>query len=171
MLLKALTVVLHILVCCWALHNTHSREMDTRNASCLRWYYHDDEDKVFIQSSTAIGCKPIWKLEMGYCMSQSNSSLVVTQCSFIPTTHNFSQYHSIYQVLPKQRDQANNSLFEAFFTWNGFLRLQTVLVSSRATSRNESLTHAIAAQVQGGGARACELYIEKRVKGVETKTM
>ena len=118
-----LTVVLHILVCCWASQDTYSIEMDPRNGSCPPWYYHDDEDKCSFshqlpQIVNQYGNTS--ELEMGYCMTQTNSSLVVTWCAYIPTTHNFSQYHSIYQVLPKQLDELNNSLCAAF-NRKGFL--------------------------------------------------
>ena len=120
-----LTVVLHILVCCWASQDTYSIVMDSRNESCPPWYYHDDEDKCSFshqlpQIVNQYGNTS--ELEMGYCMTQSetNSSLVVSQCPYIPSTHTFSQYHSIYQVLPKQLDQVNDSLCAAF-NRKGFL--------------------------------------------------
>ena len=118
-----LTVVLHILVCCRASQDTYSIEIDSRNGSCPPWYYHDDEDKCSFshqlpQIVNQYGNTS--ELEMGYCMTQTNSSLVVSPCPYIPTTPNFSQYHSIYQVLPKQLDQVNDSLCAAF-NRKGFL--------------------------------------------------
>ena len=118
-----LTVVLHILVCCWASQDTYSIEMDPRNGSCPPWYYHDDEDKCsFSHQLPQIvnQYRNTSELEMGYCMTQTNSSLVVSQCPYTPTTPNFSQYHSIYQVLPKQLNQVNDSLCAAF-NRKGFL--------------------------------------------------
>ena len=123
MLLKTLPLVLHILICCWASQDTYSREMDTRNGSCPPWYYHDDEDKCsFSHQLPQIvnQYENTSELEMGYCMTQTNSSLVVSRCPYITTTHNFSQYHSIYQVLPKQLNQVNDSLCAAF-NRKGFL--------------------------------------------------
>ena len=123
MLLKALPLVLHILICCWASQDTYSREMDSRNGSCPPWYYHDDEDKCSFshqlpQIVNQYGNTS--ELEIGYCMTQTNSSLVVSRCPYITTTHNFSQCHSIYQVLPKQLNQVNDSLCAAF-NRKGFL--------------------------------------------------
>ena len=116
-----LTVVVHILVCCWASQEKYSGEMDSRNGSCPPWYYHDDEDKCSFshqlpQIVNQYGNTS--ELEMGYCMTQTNYSLVVTGCSYI--IHNFSQQHSIYQVLPKQLDQVNDSLCGTF-NRKGFL--------------------------------------------------
>ena len=123
MAMLKLTVLFHILVCCWASQDTYNIEMDTRNGSCPPWYYHDDEDKCSFshqlpQIVNQYGNTS--ELEMGYCMTQTNSSLVVSRCAYILTTHNFSQYHSIYQVLPKQLDQVNDSLCAAF-NRKGFL--------------------------------------------------
>ena len=118
-----LTVVLHILVGSWASQSNYSIEMDSRNGSCPPWYYHDDEDKCsFSHQLPQIVNKygNTSELEMGYCMTQTNSSLVVSQCPYIIKVHNFSQYHSIYQVLPKQLDQVNDSLC-ALFNRKGFL--------------------------------------------------
>ena len=116
-----LTVVVHILVCCWASQEKYSGEMDSRNGSCPPWYYHNDEDKCSFshqlpQIVNQYGNTS--ELEMGYCMTQTNSSLVVTGCPYI--IHNFSQQHSIYQVLPKQLDQVNDSLCGTF-NRKGFL--------------------------------------------------
>ena len=121
--LVKLTVVLHILVCCWGSQDTYSREIDSRNGSCPPWYYHDDEDKCSFshelpQIVNQYGNTS--ELEMGYCMTQTNSSLVVSLCPYIPTTHNVSQYHSIYQVLPTKLDEVNESLCAAF-NRKGFL--------------------------------------------------
>ena len=61
------------------------------------------------------------ELELGFCMTVTNSSLVVSQCPYLPVnTHNLSQYHTIYQVLPTQLDQVNDSLC-APFNRKGFL--------------------------------------------------
>ena len=111
-----LTVVFYFLVCCWALQDKYSREMDSRNGSCPPWYYRDDEDKCSFshqlpQIVNQYGNTS--ELEMGYCMTRTNSSLVVTGCPYTPNAHNLSQYHSIYQVLPKQLDQVNDSLCAA----------------------------------------------------------
>ena len=123
MLLEALSIVLHIIICCWALQDDYSIIINSRNGSCPPWYYHDDEDKCSFshqlpQIVNQYGNTS--ELEMGYCMTQTNSSLVVSRCPYIPTTHNFSQYHSIYQVLPKQLNQVNDSLCGTF-NRKGFL--------------------------------------------------
>ena len=118
-----LTIVLHVTVYCWASQDTKSVVIDSRNGSCPPWYYHDDEDKCSFshqlpQIVNQYGNTS--ELEVGYCMTQTNSSLVVSQCQYISNSHNFSQYHSIYQVLPKQLDQVNDSLCAAF-NRKGFL--------------------------------------------------
>ena len=118
-----LTVVFHILVYCWASQDKYSREMDSRNGSCPPWYYHDDEDKCSFSHQLPQNVNQYGntsELEMGYCMTQTNFSLVVSQCPYIPNVHDFNQYHSIYQILPKQLHQVNDSLCAAF-NRKGFL--------------------------------------------------
>ena len=121
--LVKLTVMLQLFVCCWTIEDEYSLRMDSRNGSCPPWYYHDDEDKCSFshqlpQIMNQYGNTS--ELEMGYCMTQTNSSLVVSLCPYIPNVHDFNQYHSIYQVLPKHLDQANNSLCAAY-NRKGFL--------------------------------------------------
>ena len=60
------------------------------------------------------------ELEIGYCMTVTNSSQVVSQCPYMPYTRNFSQFHSIYQVLPSDLDEVNASMCSVF-NRKGFL--------------------------------------------------
>ena len=51
------------------------------------------------------------ELQMGFCTTVTNSSLVVAQCPYhIVYTHKFSQHHLSRLVLPHQLDQVNNSI-------------------------------------------------------------
>ena len=88
--------------------------MLSRNENCPLQYFLDGEGKCSFSHKLPKFIKKYGntsELDMGLCMTVTNSSLVVSQCPYLPVnTHNFSQYHSIYQVLPNQLDQVNNSL-------------------------------------------------------------
>ena len=58
---------------------------------------------------------------MGFCMTVTNTSIVVGQCPYIPVSRNIGHlYHNIYQVLPTDVDQVNSSLC-APYNRRGFL--------------------------------------------------
>ena len=96
----------------------------SRNYSCPPWYFLDGEGKCTFSHKLPQVLKQYGntsELQMGFCMTVANSNLVVAQSPYLPVnTHNFSQYHSFYQVLPNQLDQVNNSLC-ALFNRKGFL--------------------------------------------------
>ena len=93
---------------------TYTNNEASRNYSCPPWYFLDGEGKCSFSHELPQIVKQFGntsELEMGFCMTVANSSLVVAQCPYLPVnTYNFSQYHSTYQVLPNQIDQVNNSL-------------------------------------------------------------
>ena len=107
-----LIVVLKILTYSQALDKSNNDAVSS-SSNCPLWYFHDDGE-----GKCSFPLKHIIKqygntseLDMGLCLTVTNSSLVVAECLYLPvSTHNFSQYHSIYQVLPNQLDQVNNSL-------------------------------------------------------------
>ncbi|CAI8044477.1 hypothetical protein GBAR_LOCUS24670 [Geodia barretti] len=48
---------------------------------------------------------------MGFCMTVTNTSIVVAQCPYIPVSNNIRHlYHNIYRVLPTDLDEVNSSL-------------------------------------------------------------
>ena len=124
-IIGALTIVLKIVLCSQAVdaHNTES-DVTFGNDNCPLQYFLDGEGKCSFSHKlpkfiTKYGNTS--ELDMGLCMTVTNSSLVVSQCPYLPVNiHNLSQYHSIYQVLPNQFDQMNNSLC-APFNRKGFL--------------------------------------------------
>ena len=60
------------------------------------------------------------ELEMGFCMTVTNASIVVSQCPYTPVNNLSHIYHNVYQVLPADLDQVNSSLC-APFNRRGFL--------------------------------------------------
>ena len=93
------------------------------NGSCPPWYIPDGEQKCsFSNQLPQIMNKyeDTAELEIGYCMTVTNSSQVVSQCPYMPYTRNFSQFHSIYQVLPSDLDEVNVSMCSVF-NRKGFL--------------------------------------------------
>ena len=91
---------------------------------CPPWYTHNGNDKCSFSQKLPLIMNQldnISELEIGFCMTVTNSSQVISPCPYIPpSTDNISQYHSIYQVLPKQLDQVNESMC-APFNRKGFL--------------------------------------------------
>ena len=106
-------IALSNLMCSHAVEISNSNVAST-NYSCPPWYILDGEGKCSFSHKLPQIVKQYGntsELEMGFCMTVTNSSLVVSQCPYLPVnTHNLSQYHTIYQVLPNQLDQVNNSL-------------------------------------------------------------
>ena len=119
----SIKVFLILLVCCQAVENIYSIEIASRKVSCPPWYFSGGENKCSFshqlpQIVNQYGNTS--ELEIGFCITLTNSSLVVAQCPYIPTTHNVSQFHSIYQVLPQQLDQFNDIVC-SIFNRKGFL--------------------------------------------------
>ena len=130
MSLKALIMIVHVtvavqivaLVC--AEEDKYSTNIGYRRIGCPPWYFLDNEGKCSFSDKLpqmVQQYKNTSELQMGICMTVTNSSQAIAQCPYLPVnTHNFSQYHSIHQVLPSQLDQVNNSLC-APFNRKGFL--------------------------------------------------
>ena len=122
-MIGTLVVVLKILTSSLAVE-TYNIDVALRDYSCPPWYFLDGDGKCSFSHKLPQIVKQYGntsELEMGFCMTVTNSSLVVAQCPYLPVnTHNFSRYHSVYQVLPNQLDQVNNSLC-APFNRKGFL--------------------------------------------------
>ena len=116
-------VVLKILMFSLAVE-TYNTDVALRDYSCPPWYVLDDNGKCSFGHELPQIVRQYAntsELEMGFCMTVTNSSLVVSQCPYLPVnTHNLSQYHTIYQLLPTQLDQVNDSLC-ALFNRKGFL--------------------------------------------------
>ena len=108
-----LIIVLKILMWLQAVE-TYANDEASRNYSCPPWYFLDSEGKCSFSHELPQIVKQFGntsELEMGFCMTVANSSLVVSQCPYLPVnTYNFSQYHSTYRVMPNQIDQENNSM-------------------------------------------------------------
>ena len=93
------------------------------NGSCPPWYIPDGEQKCSFSNQLPQimnQYEDTAELEIGYCMTVTNSSQVVSQCPYMPYTRNFSQFHSIYQVLPSVLDEVNASMCSVF-NRKGFL--------------------------------------------------
>ena len=123
MSLLRISVVITVVLAA-AVDNQHSTDVSqSRNGSCPPWYIPDGEQKCsFSHQLPQIMNKyeDTAELEVGYCMTVTNSSQVVSQCPYMPYTRNFSQFHSIYQVLPSDLDEVNASMCSVF-NWKGFL--------------------------------------------------
>ena len=95
----------------------------SNNGSCPPWYIPDGEQKCSFSNQLPQimnQYENTAELEIGYCMTVTNSSQAVSQCPYIPYTRNFSQFHSIYQVLPSDLDEVNVSMCSVF-NRKGFL--------------------------------------------------
>ena len=118
-----LVVTLKILICTQAVEIRDSDATPT-NYSCPPWYFIDGEGKCSFSyklPQIVMQCSNTSGLQIGFCMTVTNSSQVVSQCPYLPEKiQNISQYHSIYQVLPDQLDQVNKSLCD-LFNRKGFL--------------------------------------------------
>ena len=122
-IIGTLVVVLKFLMSSLAVE-TYNTDVALKDYSCPPWYILNGDGKCSFSHKLPQIVRQYGntsELEMGFCMTVTNSSLVVAQCPYLPVnTHNLSQYHSIYQVLPTQLDQINNSLC-APFNRKGFL--------------------------------------------------
>ena len=123
-LLITVVILIPLLLCCQTIETEFIAEGSEGN--CPPWYFPDEEGKCRFDSNLPQIIRQFGntsELQIGLCMTVTNSSLVVAQCPFIPTNSyndNNTQYHSIYQVLPKQLDQVNSYLCEQF-NRKGFL--------------------------------------------------
>ena len=93
------------------------------NGSCPPWYIPDGEQKCSFSNQLPQimnQYEDTAELEIGYCMTVTNSSQVVSQCPYMLYTRNFNQFHSIYQVLPSDLDEVNASMCSVF-NRKGFL--------------------------------------------------
>ena len=98
-------IALNVLMCSYAVEIYNSNVAST-NYSCPPWYILDGEGKCSFSHELPQIVKQYGntsELQMGFCIMLTNSSQIVSQCPYLPVnTHNLSQYHSIYQVLPNQ---------------------------------------------------------------------
>ena len=89
--------------------DTHT---DSTNDSCPPWYV-PDQGKCFYShklQQTLNQYQQSAELQIGYCMTVTNSGQVVSQCPYTQQTFNSSDLHSIYQVLPPELDEENETL-------------------------------------------------------------
>ena len=106
MSLKALIMIVNVmvavqivaLVC--AEEDQYSTNVGCKHIGCPPWYFLDDEGKCSFSDKLpqmVQQYKNTSELQMGICMTVTNSSQVVSQCPYLPVNmHNLSQYHSIY---------------------------------------------------------------------------
>ena len=110
-------VLIFLVHLCLANGNGHEL---TNNDS---WYSQNRYDKCsFIHKLPHILCEygNSSELEMGFCMTVTDASIVVSQCPYTPVNNLSHLYHNVYQVLPADLDQVNSSLC-APFNRRGFL--------------------------------------------------
>ena len=122
----AVAMKLVIILTVWAVCTAVELEPDTllNDTSCPPWYSPDkDGECSFIHQLPNIVRQygNSSELEMGFCMTVTNTSIVVGQCPYTPVSRNIGHlYHNIYQVLPTDVDQVNSSLC-APYNRRGFL--------------------------------------------------
>ena len=101
-----------------------SEPSENASMTCPPWYHHDgDGECTFVHQLPQIVRQygNSSELEMGFCMTVTNTSIVVAQCPYIPVGHNIHHlYHNIYRVLPSHLDEVNSSLC-APYNRRGFL--------------------------------------------------
>ena len=101
-----------------------SEPSENADMTCPPWYHHDgDCECTFVHQLPQIVRQygNSSELQMGFCMTVTNTSIVVAQCPYIPVGHNIRHlYHNIYRVLPSHLDEVNSSLC-APYNRRGFL--------------------------------------------------
>ena len=123
MSLLRISVVITVVLAATVDNQPSTDVSQSSNGSCPPWYIPDGEQKCsFSHQLPQImnQYEDTAELEIGYCMTVTNSSQVVSQCPYMPYTRNFSQFHSIYQVLPSDLDEVNASMCSVF-NRKGFL--------------------------------------------------
>ena len=90
-------------------------ESSRNETTCPPWYTPDpaDGECSFVHRLPQIVRQygNSSELEMGFCMTVTNTSIVVAQCPYIPVSNNIRHlYHNIYRVLPTDLDEVNSSL-------------------------------------------------------------
>ena len=99
--------------------NTH---IDSTNGSCPPWYVPDQGKCSYSHKLPQIlnQYQQSAELQIGYCITVTNSGQVISQCPYIQQTFNSSDLHSIYRVLPRELDEVNETMCSAF-NRKGFL--------------------------------------------------
>jgi hypothetical protein len=100
-------------------------EQSRNETTCPPWYTPDpaDDECSFVHQLPQIVRQygNSSELEMGFCMTVTNASIVVAQCPYIPVSNNIRHlYHNIYRVLPTDLDEVNSSLC-ALYNRRGYL--------------------------------------------------
>lgn len=88
-----------------------------QDVSCPPWYVPRHDGKCsFSHTLPEVICKygNTSGLQIGFCITVTNSSTVVSQCPYIVNTNNFSQFQSTFQVLPKQLNEVNKTFCSVF---------------------------------------------------------
>ena len=96
--------------------------MDSTNGSCPPWYVPDSEKCSYSHKlpQALNQYQQSAELQIGYCITVTNSGQVVSRCPYIQQTFNSSDLHSIYRVLPRELDEVNETMCSAF-NRKGFL--------------------------------------------------
>ena len=119
-----LVVVLKLITCYQAAYFGRDSEETTTDGHCPPWYFPDGEGECsFSHKLPQIlhQLNDTSELQIGFCMTVANTSQVLAPCPYSPRNNdNFSQYHSIYQVLPTSLEEVNDSMCGPF-NRRGFL--------------------------------------------------
>ena len=96
--------------------------MASTNGSCPPWYVPDSEKCSYSHKLPQIlkQYQQSAELQIGYCITVTNSGQVVSQCPYTQQRFNSSDLHSIYRVLPRELDEVNETMCSAF-NRKGFL--------------------------------------------------
>ena len=96
--------------------------VDSTNGSCPPWYVPDLEKCSYSHKLPQIlnQYQQSAELQIGYCITVTNSGQVISPCPYIQQTFNSSGLHSIYRVLPCELDEVNETMCSAF-NRKGFL--------------------------------------------------
>ena len=90
--------------------------------SCPPWYVLERGECSYSNHLPEIlnQYKKTAELQLGYCMTVTHDGQVVSRCPYLQQTFNSNTTHSIYQILPDDPDEVNETLCSAF-NRKGFL--------------------------------------------------
>ena len=92
------------------------------NGSCPPWHFPDQKKCSYSNKLPQIlnQYQQSAELQIGYCITVTNSGQVVSRCPYTQQMFNSSDLHSIYRVLPCELDEVNETMCSAF-NRKGFL--------------------------------------------------
>ena len=109
-------VLLTILASCTAAVNDYhsTTALNSSGATCPPWYSYDPPSGQcsFIHQLPQIVRQygNSTELKMGFCMTVTNTSIVISQCPYTPVANFSHLYRNVYQVLPEELDEVNSTL-------------------------------------------------------------